>query len=118
MFQSQFYRCDNNFQKNNIYHHLTDIYAIINKDFTKEAVFMHKDFVIKKYPQSTKIFLYAYLGNEEVITIPNGVTHIGFHVFADDEHPNDTITKIIIPDSVIDIAPKAFAYCRALKEVQ
>ena len=97
---------------------MIDIYAIINKDFTKEAAFMHKDFVIKKYPQSTKIFLYAYLGNEEVISIPEGVTHIGFHVFADDEHPNDTITKIIIPDSVIDIAPKAFAYCRALKEVQ
>ncbi len=79
---------------------------------------MPNDFVIKKGVLNGEFYLYAYLGNESVVTIPDGVTHINFHVFADKYRPNDTITKIIIPDSVKSIESEAFSYCRALKVIR
>lgn len=79
---------------------------------------MLNNFVIKKNPQGDKIYLYAYLGNESIVIVPDGVTHIGYHVFADSEHPNNSIKKIILPNSVYSIASNAFAYCQALIEIQ
>ena len=61
--------------------------------------------------------LRRYKGKESVVTIPDGVEVIDNYVFADDIEPNDTITKIIIPDSVSRISPHAFYYCNALKEI-
>lgn len=59
-----------------------------------------------------------YLGTEENVVIPstiNGeIVHtIGGYAFAH----NDTITSVVIPDSVTDINQCAFSYCSRLTEV-
>lgn len=79
---------------------------------------MDNDFIIKKNPLGKDIYLCAYLGNADIVTIPDGVTFIRSYAFADDDKPNNTIKKIIIPDSVNTIDTAAFAYCRALKEIR
>lgn len=76
------------------------------------------NYIIKKSPNGNKLYLCAYLGNESTIIVPEGVTNIRSYAFADDENPNDTITKILLPNSVTYIDSQAFAYCRALKDVQ
>lgn len=63
---------------------------------------MKNDFVIRKSPDGSEYHLYDYLGNDSVVTIPDGVTHINAYAFADDDHPNDSIKKIILPDSVVE----------------
>ena len=60
----------------------------------------HNDFIIKTSPYGDKTILYAYLGSESVVSVPAGVTDINFFAFAEEHKPNDTITKIILPDSV------------------
>ena len=79
---------------------------------------MNTDFVIKKNPLGNDVYLCAYLGKETVVEVPEGVTFIRSYAFADDENPNDTITKIILPDTVNQVDSAAFAYCRALKDIQ
>ncbi len=79
---------------------------------------MKKDFVIKKNPLGNDVYLCAYLGNETIVEVPEGVTFIRSYAFADDENPNKTITKIILPDTVNEVDTAAFAYCKALKEIQ
>lgn len=78
---------------------------------------MEKDFILKKVPHSDEIQLCYYSGKESVVKVPDGVTSIEPYAFADDEHPNDTITKIVLPDSVTNTEDNAFAFCRALKEI-
>ncbi len=80
------------------------------------------DFIIQRMQlrnsEKTFLLLRRYKGNESVVTIPDGVEKIGDNVFADDIEPNETITKIIIPDSVLEISANAFAWCQALKEIE
>ncbi|WP_191014134.1 leucine-rich repeat domain-containing protein [Treponema zioleckii] len=80
------------------------------------------DFIIQRMrlrnSEKTFLLLRRYKGNESVVTIPDGVEKIGDNVFADDIEPNETITKIIIPDSVLEISEKAFAWCKSLKEIE
>lgn len=81
-----------------------------------------RDFIIKQDSSCKKIYLYAYLGNEKVVKIPDGVTHIGSFIFAKYSSaktvkPNTTVEKIILPDSVRIIDNQAFAFCTALKEI-
>ena len=78
---------------------------------------MNKDFIIKKNPLGNDIYLCAYLGKEKIVTVPDGVTFIRSYAFADDDSPNSTITKIILPDSVNQIDTAAFAFCQELKEI-
>lgn len=79
---------------------------------------MKNDFVIRKSPDGSEYHLYDYLGNDSVVTIPDGVTHINAYAFADDDHPNDSIKKIILPDSVVEAGQNAFSYCRGLTDVR
>ena len=54
--------------------------------------------------------LIAYTGNEEKVTIPDGITEIGAGAF----HNNKTIKKIILPEGLTTIGEKAFYNCKAL----
>ena len=78
---------------------------------------MKTDFVIKKNPLGKDVYLCAYLGNESIINVPEGVTYIRSYAFADDDNPNSTITKITLPGTVTEVDTAAFAYCTALKEI-
>ena len=81
--------------------------------------FYDPNFIIRTDPIDSEIIsLYAYLGTEVEVHVPDGVTNISSYAFADKEKPNDTITKIILPDSVNHLEPAAFAYCRSLKEIR
>ena len=42
----------------------------------------HNEFIIKTSPNGDKTILYAYLGNESIVTVPEGVTDINFFAFA------------------------------------
>lgn len=77
------------------------------------------NFIIKKDPiDDDVISLYAYIGKENVVQVPDGVTKICTYAFADNDRQNDTIKKIILSDSVNELDVYAFAYCRALKEIR
>lgn len=75
-------------------------------------------FLIKPVPLSEERHLCFYSGNERVVVVPDGVTLIQTYAFADSEHPNNTIEKIILPSSVNRIEDDAFSFCKALKEIQ
>lgn len=79
---------------------------------------MKTDFVIKKNPLGNDVYLCAYLGKETVVEVPEGVTFIRSYAFADEDNPNNIITKIILPDTVNQVDTAAFAYCKALKDIQ
>lgn len=74
------------------------------------------DFIIKT--QDGKNVLRRYKGSDAVVSVPDGVEKIGDFVFADDIEPNETIKKIIVPDSVKEISCDAFSYCEALEEIR
>ena len=80
------------------------------------------DFIIKNYINEKTgksiVTLRRYKGKDEVVVIPDGVEKIADYVFADDLEPNDTIKKIIIPDSVLDISYHSFEYCLSLEEIR
>ncbi|MBO4787814.1 MAG: leucine-rich repeat domain-containing protein [Lachnospiraceae bacterium] len=57
--------------------------------------------------------LIKYSGDDEIVTIPDGVKVIGEKAF----YSNTTIKKVIIPDSVTQIKKCAFQYCGELQEV-
>ncbi len=80
--------------------------------------FNDSDFVIKKDSFNQEYILCSYQGNKSVVEIPKGVTSVGPFVFADEDHPNDTIEKILFPDTVTQIDTQAFCHCRKLKEIQ
>ena len=56
--------------------------------------------------------LTKYEGTESVVTIPDGVTHIGDYSFKECK----TITEVFMPDSVVSIGKYAFNKCVKLKE--
>lgn len=76
------------------------------------------DFIIKQNPYKDRLLLCAYLGKESVVKVPDGVTKICSFAFADQDKPNETITQIILPDSVEELEKNAFVYCTALKEIR
>ena len=78
----------------------------------------NSDFVIKKDSFHKEYILCSYQGNKDIVEIPDGVISIGPFVFADEEHPDKTITKIVCPDTVTQIDLHAFCYCQALKEIK
>ena len=61
------------------------------------------DFIIKQNPYKDRLLLCAYLGKESVVKVPDGVTKICSFAFADQDKPNETITQIILPDSVEEL---------------
>lgn len=78
---------------------------------------MNKDFIIKKNPLGDDIYLCAYIGNDKTVKVPEGVTFIRSFAFADEEEPNETITTIILPDTVNEVDTAAFAYCHSLETI-
>lgn len=75
------------------------------------------DFIIKNTSRYNCKSLFAYLAKDSVVHVPDGVVAIGSYAFGDKDNPNDTITKIILPDSVEKIENHAFAFCTELKEI-
>ena len=65
------------------------------------------DFVIKDG------LLTSYLGKEQRVVIPDGVTHVRKHVFT----YNHNITEVVFPDSLQSIDEDAFRLCTKLKRV-
>lgn len=62
--------------------------------------------------------LYAYNGNADVITIPDGVTHIFDNTFSKTIWEDKSkVQKIILPDSVRYVGASAFNNCVNLKEI-
>ena len=59
------------------------------------------DFVIEKEKNET--VLKQYIGNDEHVAVPDGVTKIGSNVF-----PNDNLKSVSVPDSVTFIDRMAF----------
>ena len=64
--------------------------------------------------------LIKYNGNDEAVTIPEGVTEIGGYYHHDDNGDEwrgafyycYNITSITVPDSVVSIGKGAFEYCK------
>lgn len=85
-------------------------------------LFDNQDFIIKSYKDKktgkSQNVLRRYKGKDSVVVVPEGVEKIGDYAFADDVEPNESIEKILIPDSVREIASRAFAWCMALKEIE
>lgn len=65
------------------------------------------DFVI------TKRVLEVYLGSDEAVTIPYGVTSIGNYAFGNCIF----LTSVVIPSGVKSIGDWAFRYCQSLRSV-
>lgn len=57
--------------------------------------------------------LVKYNGDEQIVTVPNGIITIGSRAF----YENVTLRKVILPDSVKVIKSYAFAECSGLEEV-
>lgn len=55
----------------------------------------------------------AYIGSEDIVIIPNGVTRIYSHAFAYDRN----IKTIILPNSVTSIEHEAFMGCSSLQNI-
>lgn len=66
-----------------------------------------KDFMINEET------LEKYLGNNEVVTIPESVTKIKFYAFKD----NVKIKKVILHEKIALIGGEAFCGCKSLKEI-
>ncbi len=75
------------------------------------------DFIIKNTSRHNCKSLFAYVAKDSIVHVPDGVVAIGSYAFGDKDNPNDTITKIILPDSVEKIENHAFAFCTELKEI-
>lgn len=55
-----------------------------------------------------------YIGKDETVVIPDGVTIIKNFAF----YKNTIVTRVTIPDSVIRICPQAFDGCTRLREIR
>ena len=77
------------------------------QNFTNPKVVKNTDFEIENS------VLTKYLGKEAVVTIPDGVTSIGYNVFGG----CSSLTSITIPDSVTSIGKYAFRECSSLTSI-
>lgn len=57
--------------------------------------------------------LVQYLGDDSVVTIPDGVTKINEYAFMDKQN----LTKVTIPEGVTEIGKEAFLRCTSLRDV-
>ncbi len=57
--------------------------------------------------------LFRYRGEDETVIVPDGVTRICTFAFEDTE----SITKIVLPDSLVQIDNEAFCWCFGLEEI-
>ena len=57
--------------------------------------------------------LTKYMGTDEVVTVPEGVTEIGYRAFSACE----PLKEVKIPDSVVEIGHEAFVRCKELEKV-
>lgn len=58
--------------------------------------------------------LISYRGNEERISVPNGITIIGENCFAN----NEAIGRVILPNSVLEIRECAFKGCLTMQTIE
>ena len=66
--------------------------------------------------------LYRYEGTDSEVELPEEVEGvklitIGTEAFAEQQRTNETLQKIVIPETVNTFKPHAFAYCMALEQV-
>ena len=78
----------------------------LTKERTEATQIVDNDFVLAGNT------LTKYLGKDEIVTIPNGVTTIGCNAF----EKNTTLQKIIFPETLEIIEEKAFWKCARLSE--
>ena len=88
-------------------------------EYTQDQIYVSGDKISTEIPADQNMFriengtLIQYLGNDNEITIPDGVVKIGKEAFIQ----NENITSVIIPDSVIEIDDTAFIFCEKLEVV-
>lgn len=63
------------------------------------------------------MFLLGYVGNQEIITLPNISNGKEYKIYEYAFAYNQKITKIIISDTISEIGYKAFSNCAVLQEV-
>ena len=83
-----------------------------NKNYTtsSDGIIFSKDGTHLAFAPAT----YKTQLEDGVYTVPLGVTHIDGGAF----EANKNIKKVVIPNTVMSIGPKAFHYCYALEEVE
>ncbi len=87
-----------------------------SKDFiivhtVSQTTTIHGDNI--KVQPNERWLLAKYVGKEEQVTIPHGITRIGYGAFAGCE----TITSVTIPESVKRVDIFVFRECEKLREV-
>lgn len=61
--------------------------------------------------------LYCYIGEEKIIKVPDGVTHIVGGLFEPYSWEKSSIEEIVLPSSVKTIGDRAFSNCKKLKSI-
>lgn len=56
--------------------------------------------------------LVRYNGSDTIVTVPEGVEHIGSRAFSEKK-----VTSVTLPGSLISIGDSAFSYCQKLREI-
>lgn len=69
------------------------------------------------YETDSVCFLLGYVGNQEIITLPNISNGKEYKIYEYAFAYNQKITKIIISDTISEIGYKAFSNCAVLQEV-
>ena len=70
---------------------------------------LENDFLLSK--DGTKLI--SYLGDKTVVTIPDGVKHIGTSAFSGCE----SLKSVTMPNTVVSIGNSVFEYCRSLSNI-
>ena len=88
-------------------------FAIIGDKVAGKAFYEDKTLTEYAVPTNvTSIGDFAFArSNLEAITLPNTVTHIGYGAF----YHCDNLSQIVVPGSVVDIEPSAFAKTRMMQ---
>lgn len=90
---------------------------LISETEKKVSVVKEWNFLIRKMSENDFTLL-EYIGkDDEVVYIPDNVTEIFGFAFANENHPNTKIRKIVMPSSVRIVRKKAFSFCKNLSEV-
>ncbi len=57
--------------------------------------------------------LFRYLGRDETVIVPDGITEVDIGAFRLNEH----IVKVVLPDTVESIGESAFEGCKGLRQI-